>query len=78
MIKLNEFELKIKDKLSLTDKDCLKMNRALEDISQINGMGKIDILEFMEFGAKEELEDLEENYDWNRFQRKILYKLSAK
>ena len=54
------------------------MNRALEDISQINGMGKIDILEFMEFGAKEELEDLEENYDWNRFQRKILYKLSAK
>jgi hypothetical protein len=75
MIQLTEFERKIQEILSIGDKEARKMDRVLSDLTQSVGMEKLEILEFLCYGAVEELKELELNYDWVRFQKKILKKL---
>ncbi len=78
MIELNEFEKTIQDQLSLNDRDSRKMDRVLSDIEQIVGMSKIEILEFLVYGAKNEIEELNHNYNWLDFQKKLVKRLRAR
>lgn len=75
MINLTEFEKKIQETFHFDDKSSRRMERVISDLTQLVGMEKQEILEFLSYGATTELKELEVNYDWNRFQKKVLKKL---
>lgn len=75
MINLTEFEKRIQDVFHFDDKSSRRMERVISDLTQLVGMEKLEILEFLSYGATTELKELEVNYDWNRFQNKVLKKL---
>jgi hypothetical protein len=75
LIALNEFEKKIQSTLNLDEKSTRRMDRVIADLTQEVGMEKLEILEFLSYGASTELSELELNYDWIKFYRKILKKL---
>lgn len=72
---MEDFEKQIKDLLQLDDRATRKMDRLLEDIAQIVGWKKQEILEFISFIAVQEVKELELDYDWKRFEKKLLKKL---
>lgn len=74
-MKLTEFEERIVSILLLNEKDARRMDRVLSDLTNNLGMGKSEILEFIQFGAEKELSDLAESYDWEKFRRSISKKL---
>jgi hypothetical protein len=78
MKELDTFEKEIQDQLYLSDKDSMKMARLLTDIESVIGLSTGELLEFLRFGAKEELEILHRDYDWNWFARTIITRLEAK
>jgi hypothetical protein len=71
----NSFSKQIQNKLHLSEKDSNKMERAILEISEATGMDKEWILEFIEYGGQEVLNDLEINFQWNQFRNKIIQKL---
>lgn len=75
MIELNEFEKNIQTKLTLNEKDARRMERLLSDIEQTVGMSKIEILEFIVYGAMDEIRELQKNYHWTDFQKKLIRRL---
>jgi hypothetical protein len=75
LISLTEFEIRLKQEFSLSDRDARRMDRAVTDISNATGMSKTEIFDFLKFGADTELSELRENYDWNDFYRSIVKKL---
>lgn len=72
---MEDFEKQIKNLLQLDDRATRKMDRLLEDIAQIVGWKKQEILEFISFIAVQEVKELELDYDWKRFEKKLLKKL---
>ncbi|MBP7284503.1 MAG: hypothetical protein KBA66_23150 [Leptospiraceae bacterium] len=51
------------------------MDRVISDVSQTTGMNKQEVLEFLIYGAENELHQLQISYDWEFFRRKIESKL---
>ncbi|MCC6275201.1 MAG: hypothetical protein IT569_05060 [Leptospiraceae bacterium] len=74
-MKLSDFEIKISSVLSLSEKDSRKMDRTLDDIAQEIGMDKNEILDFVSYSADEELKNLQFNYNWEIFRRKMVQRL---
>ena len=70
-----EFSRQIEDKLNLSEKDSLRMERAILEINDHTGLGKEDILEFISYGATTELKQLEVDFRWSEFRNKIIKKL---
>jgi hypothetical protein len=68
---MNQFELRIQENLRLNERDTRRMDRVITDVSEVSGMEKTEILDFLIFGADKELEDLKENYNWEKFRIKL-------
>lgn len=72
---LTLFESQISSHLILNDRDSRRMDRVISDVSQTTGMNKQEVLEFLIYGAENELKQLQISYDWEFFRRKIESKL---
>lgn len=75
MIQLNEFELLLLETFTLSDRDARRLDRVIQDLSDVVGMEKNEIFDFMRFGIEEELEELKKDYHWERFRIRIQKKL---
>ncbi len=71
------FETQIQSLLNLDDKAARRMDRLISDLTQKVGFEKQEILEFLSFSALEEVKELELNYDWKLFEKKLLKKLKG-
>ncbi len=74
-MELTAFESNIASHLILNDRDSRRMDRVISDVSQHTGMEKQEVLEFLIYGAENELKQLQVSYDWEFFRRKIESKL---
>lgn len=72
---MEDFEIKIRKLLELDERSTRKMDRLISDLSQRVGWKKEEILEFISFTATKEVKELELNYDWKLFEKKLLKKL---
>lgn len=75
---MENFEIQIQKLLNLNDKSTRRMDRLISDLTQKVGLEKQEILEFITYIALEEVQELEGNYDWIAFERKILKRIRAK
>jgi hypothetical protein len=66
---------KISNLLNLNEKDSRRMERVIDDISSVSGLGQEEILDFLRYGSEVELLDLEKNYNWEKFRILIQKKL---
>jgi hypothetical protein len=75
LIHLNEFELLLLETFTLSDRDARRLDRVIQDLSDVVGMEKNEIFDFMRFGIEEKLEELKKDYHWERFRIRIQKKL---
>ncbi|MDF3819460.1 hypothetical protein P3G55_06095 [Leptospira sp. 96542] len=75
MIQLNEFEKKLFETFSLSDRDARRLARVVDDLSIVTGMDAAEIFDFLRFGVEEEFEELKRDYHWERFRIRIQKKL---
>ncbi|TGL90890.1 hypothetical protein EHQ68_05610 [Leptospira congkakensis] len=75
MIQLTEFEKKLLETFSLSDRDARRLLRVIQDLSIVVGMDHEEIYDFMRYGVENELEILKTDYNWEHFRIRIQKKL---
>ncbi|EMY70014.1 MULTISPECIES: hypothetical protein [Leptospira] len=75
MIQLTEFEKKLLETFTLSDRDARRLQRVIQDLSIVVGMEHEEIYDFMRFGVENELEILKSDYNWEHFRIRIQKKL---
>lgn len=75
MIQLTEFEKKLLETFTLSDRDARRLQRVIQDLSIVVGMEHEEIYDFMRFGVENELEILKTDYNWDHFRIRIQKKL---
>lgn len=75
MIQLTEFEKKLLETFTLSDRDARRLLRVIQDLSIVVGMDHEEIYDFMRFGVENELEILKTDYNWEHFRIRIQKKL---
>ncbi|TGL37750.1 hypothetical protein EHQ49_16205 [Leptospira perdikensis] len=75
MIQLSEFEKKLLETFSLSDRDARRLLRVIQDLSIVVGMDHEEIYDFMRYGVENELEILKTDYNWEHFRIRIQKKL---
>ncbi|MBL0954224.1 MAG: hypothetical protein IBJ01_05595 [Leptospira sp.] len=75
MIQLTEFEQRLLETFSLSDRDARRLQRVIQDLSIVVGMEHEEIFDFMRFGVDQELEILKKDYNWEHFRIRIQKKL---
>ncbi|MBM9591883.1 MULTISPECIES: hypothetical protein [Leptospira] len=75
MIQLTEFEKKLLETFTLSDRDARRLQRVIQDLSIVVGMEHEEIYDFMRFGVENELEILKTDYNWEHFRIRIQKKL---
>ncbi|PJZ85660.1 hypothetical protein [Leptospira harrisiae] len=75
MIQLTEFEKKLLETFTLSDRDARRLLRVIQDLSIVVGMDHEEIYDFMRFGVENELEILKRDYNWEHFRIRIQKKL---
>lgn len=71
----SELQISIERIFRKDEKFSRRLERSVQDIEINTGMSEQEILDFLSFGASEELNKLDLNYDWNRFTSEISKKL---
>ncbi|WP_243393423.1 hypothetical protein [Leptospira perolatii] len=70
--------MKLAVRISWNERDARKVLRVIADAVLVTGLTEIEILDFLPHGLEEEILELKENYDWPKFKKQLIGKLSKK
>ncbi len=64
--------------LTWNERDIRKILRVVSDSCLVTGMTEQETLDFLQYGFEEEVSELKLTYDWTKFKKKLISKLSKR